>query len=278
MRNKRCRCLSLIMSVLVFFSILIVPAADQVSAASKKTYYLPVKTTAYQKIGDSWELDKDACYSFSFNSKGDLTKYRANIGFPGTTTIRWTYARNGKPEKAIVKTKSFSYVTTLKYNSKGKLTSFSTFSPGDGETRDVRWTRKYCYNKKGYAYRIKSTLSSLRGKYSIRYHKNGIPSKITKGKNIFRYNKQGLLTESAFDGDSEFYEYSYDSKGRISDVISYSLNENGEKIEGIKIVYTYGKAKTTDKKKYIGFMGGTVWGDSPITDVTGYPFPEHIAF
>ena len=87
-----------------------------------------------------------------------------------------------------------------------------------------------------------------------------------------------MLTENTYDGDSEFYEYSYDSKGRISDVISYSLNENREKIEGIKIVYTYGKAKTTDKKKYIGFMGGTVWGDSPITDVTGYPFPEHIAF
>ncbi len=274
MRSKLNRILSLLL-VLALSAVIVIPATESVNAASGKSYYLPQKATSYIWTDDGWS--KGYYYNFTYNSKGDIIKFKTDVGFTGTTTIKWTYRKNGKPQKAVVRNRNYSdYTTTIKYNKSGKALSLSTFRAGDGEFRDVTWTKKYAYNKKGYVYRIKSDIESLRARYTIKYHSNGLPSTIKRGKVTAKYNKKGLLTEVIYSNAKELYTYTYDSKGRIKSVISYFINKEGEKNEETKTVYTYGKAKTSNKKKYIALIGTTMWDESPIAAATGNPFPEQI--
>ncbi len=261
------RFLSVVMAFLVFSGILLLPAVEPVNAASTETYYLPEKVTAYSWDEGSW--DKGFYYKLTYNSKGDIKSYKTDIGLPGTTTIKWKYSKKGKPVKAVIKSKKYSSFTTTITYKKGKPVSACTSEKGHGKL-----TQKYVYNKKGYVYKVTSDFKSLRRKFGIKYHSNGLPSKITQGKESWKFNEEGLMI---WDSWGDTYEYTYDDQGRITSAIGYT-EEDGEIVPSIKMVYTYGKAKTSNRKKYIGLMGYMIWGNSPINIVTGNPFPEHTTF
>lgn len=266
---NRKRSISLLIAVTVLFSAVMLSGVETASAASKKTYYLPVKVTRYDKQDNSWKMQHYEKYTY--NSKGDVTKYQTDIGwFAGVSEVKWTY-RKGKPVKAVVTSKKRpDYTTRLKFDSKGRVSQLMTVLPLNG--KKTTCGMKYSYNKKGYAYKISLiNFNTSKRSNSFAYHKNGMAKRITQdGKYSYYFNNKGLVTESS----GYTYKYAYDKKGRVKSVVLYT-NENGKDVESRKLVFSYGKAKTNDRMKYVSMMS-KMTGVNKMGEVSGHPFPEHI--
>lgn len=256
------RSLSLLLTAALLFSTVMMLSAEPASAASKKTYYLPEKVTVYSRQDNSWK--KWYTNKYTYNSKGDITKYQEESGY-GVSKVKWTYSK-GKPVKAVVTSEKLpDFTTTLKFDKKGRVSQLTTVEPYNGKTG--KFGRKYTYNAKGYAKKV-TLINFNREKdtYSFTYHKNGMAKKIKGTGYTYYCNSNGLVTS---DSSGYTYEYTYDKKGRVKSAVKYE-KENGKKVGYQKEVYTYGKAKTTDRMKYVSMMSKAVGR------VSGHPFPYHI--
>ena len=264
-----------------------------VDAASKK-WDLPESATVYtlkqdehgNNIQGQWEVNR--VDRFKYNKRGYIVRYDASYfpdsSSPSLTTekTKWTVKR-GKISKRTVKhtftsgSEVSGSTATAKYT-KGKLKKETR----KGGLSGGKYTSSYSYNKRGWI--TKSTDKHGSVKYHITYHKNGMPKKISvKYGSVLQYvgsqsytmyfNKKGLMTKrltvigdakvmlatstgdvAGKGGDAkDLFSYSYDKKGRVSSV---SMKEyiDGKYIETRRVIYKYGKKKTSDKRLYFGIM------------------------
>ena len=245
--------LALFMTLTLMSCLVLTFGAAETFAASE-SYKLPTKITQYEYKKGKWK--KTATHKYKYDSKG-------NIKYWDGDKVKSTY-KKGKLKLVVVTGKTdsgYKYITTKEYNSKGRIVSWgSTDSTGEV----FGGLREYSYNSKGYIKKMQPEKYARNYKY--KYYKNGLPKKITrtnlddfedyKVKVVEKYNKQGIETSG------KTYE-----KGKLKSSWKKKITKKNGKITKIvtttntgkkyKCVYTYGSAKTKNKKTYASIMGMT---------------------
>lgn len=236
--------------VLMLFGMLVVLDSEQVHAGKK--YKLPSKMVSYYyDVDGKWV--KDGTTKFSYDKKGNVKK-------SGDIKQKNTY-KKGK----LARIKS-SYGGERYFNSKGRVIK-------DKNGKNVV---KFKTNKKGY---ITKATGFRKYKNTIKYHKNGFPSKIKNKSSDFtstiKFDENGILTYTKEPGYNKkhYNERKYTSSeenGKLN-VIEYAREDGkGEWEQVEKYVFTYGKKKTKDKRHYVAMMN--IWMNyAYISEIT----PEH---
>ena len=212
--------------------------------------------------------------TFKYDKKGYLKKYASRY-MPGSIvdgsetveTVKWgkTKGRQKKRVTTLTYTSASSSDRTTRtdyYNTKGLITKTQIVTKGSGKKATVT----YKNNKKGWTTQSEYDGRSTKIK-SLSFYKNGMPKKFTRvvppvvaqfqkaSKISYKFNKKGLLKEehNKTFGTPMFYSYEYDKKGRVT-VCWIKEKVKGTYVTTQKIVYTYGKSKTSDKRSYFGVM------------------------
>lgn len=241
------RCISLLLSVMVFVVMTMV-SATEVNAASSKTFYVPKteKTTyVYTSTYDDGTTytDKDSWTTSYFYGKNGLeNKYTSESGTSkisrnskGYVTGVKSYDKNGKLKSSTVYTrksngdatkmksydyssgkKKLSFTSTYTYWKKG-VTKKSTRKDADGSTT------VYTYDKKGYI----TSFSSDGGKYKTTYKHTFKNGRLVK--------EVATNSGSKSDGAVETTTYTYKTK-------------NGKVIKEVATSITKYKDSTTNKR------------------------------
>lgn len=234
-----------------------------VSFAAEKEYYLPTSAQYYSLktdengnvINNAWV--KGYKETFKYNKRGHLTKYtrKSNV-IDQVETTKWQY----KKDRIVSRKTTMIYKGTINgkaistgYYKKGRLTKLKE-ERNSASAGKYTSTSYFTYNKKNWVTEVK-TAGVGRKNYKITFNKNGMPKSIKSTLHLnyhdskSGYNKKGLPTGTS----SLKRTYTYDKKGRVKTCWIKSL-ENGKYVTTRKIVYKYGKNKTTDKRVYFGIM------------------------
>ncbi len=245
--------LAFVMTLALVSSLALTFGVEKTSAASK-SYKLPKKITKYEYKKGKWK--KTDTYEYKYDSKGNITYWDGS-------KLKLTY-KKGKLKKVVVTGKregGDKFITIKRYNSKGRIISWES---SDLSRETYYGTEFFTYNKKGYVKKIQP--ETYPRNYAYRYYKNGLPKQITKTnlddfedfkvKVVEKYNKQGIETSG------KTYE-----KGKLKSSWKKKITKKNGKITKIvtttntgkkyKCVYTYGSAKTKNKKTYASIMGMT---------------------
>ena len=282
--NKRKLTISLAVVLSMVWTMLLGFTAP-VDAASSSKYELPTSATMYaikqdengNNIPGEWELL--AVEKFKYNKKGYITKVTsakdASSSPTSATTYKWKF-KKGKPAKCTVKWSDGSSTALYK---NGRLYKITTKWKDSSGTR--KNTETFKNNKQGWLSSCYTPEFDAKAKFKFKYHSNGMPKKVTytAGKTNYSsakkfvsyHNKRGLRTKEVLKygsvsfgtskgvvdlkggSNTNVYSYTYDSKGRVSSV-TYKMVVDGKKSAFRRIVYGYGKKKTSNKRTYFAVM------------------------
>ena len=272
MRKKRI--MALFTTFALTFMLVITVSTAQVNAAKTK-YEVPSKTIEYndEYVGADPSLDtavwkKGGSIKFDYNKKDFVTKYDA-------LKYKWTINKKGKPTKVKAGSKEFGASSTGTYKN-GRLSSavFRMYSKKGALTGKSSETYKY---KKGWVSKVSGNINgySYSASYTYKFYNSGVPKKVTETfkaygettKQIYYFNKKGLLTKVKYDGFSMKFKYKYDDAGRVIEKISL---DDGMPI--YRTVYKYDGKTTKDLKTYMAVMNSPDF-DGAVRDVLPSAYP-----
>lgn len=205
------RCISLLLSVMVFVVMTMV-SATEVDAASSKTFYVPktekttyVYTSTYED--GTTNTDKESwTTSYYYGKNGLENKYTSESG---TSKI----SRNSK-----------GYVTGVKsYDKNGKLQSTTTYTrKSNGDATKM----------KSYDYSSGKKKLSFTSTYT--YWRKGVIKKSTRkdadgSTTVYNYNKKGNITSYSADGGKYKTTYKHTFKnGRLAKEVATNSGSNND--------------------------------------------------
>ena len=244
---------ALVMTLILVSGLVFTFGAEKTYAASG-SYKLPTKITQYEYKKGTWK--KTGTYKYKYDSKGNITYWDG-------AKLKPTY-KNGKLKKVVVTGNNDSgdkFITTKEYDSKGRIIYWESADPS-GEV--FHGLREYSYNSKGYIKKMQPQTCARN--YAYKYYKNGLPKQITrtnmddfddyKIKVIEKYNKQGIETSGKrYEKGKLKSSWKKEITKKNGNVTQIVLTTNAGK--KYKCVYTYGSAKTRNKKTYAAVMGMT---------------------
>ena len=241
MNMIRRRAISVLMICLMMTGVFAIFGSGQAHAAEK--YALPEKVVTYYFYEGEW--DKADTTRYTYDKKANILKKKSTYG---TEKYKNTY-KKGK----LAKVKLGSRVRT--YNSKGRCRK---------ETAGKMVT-KFSTNGKGY---ITKATGTYKYTSTVKYHSNGMPSKITVKYNknhidkaIADFNEDGTISyiKEQYGKQYNEYKYTYEETENGLTVIGQSReNGKGEYEDSSKYVYSFGSKKTSDKRKYVSMMGASI--------------------
>jgi hypothetical protein len=235
----------------------------QAKALLENFYFLPVKSSYYQKEVETFTYDKNDRlinlyqynkeYVFEYDSKGRLIKITYGDKSNGDKSVQtFTYHSSGYLSKKVVT--DYSCTETYVYNKNGDVTKF-TMAYSENEVYEFNITYKakgqpknatmiyngenvgtaeFTYNKDGTMKKLEMIYDGTTSGVEYTY-KNG---RIVKEMNTnlygityksYEYDSKGRLTKNYEWGDlDDFlsgYEYKYDSNGNVTNITRLDTNE-----------------------------------------------------
>ena len=208
------RCISLLLSVMVFVVMTMV-SATEVDAASSKTFYVPKteKTT----------------YVYTSTYDGNTTTSKSS------STTSYFYGKNGLENKYTYDSTYDSGTSKISRNSKGYVTGVKSYDKNGKLKSTTTYTRKSngdATKMKSYDYSSGKKKLSFTSTYT--YWSKGVIKKSTRkdadgSTTVYNYNKKGYVTSYSADGGKYKTTYKHTFKnGRLAKEVATNSGSNND--------------------------------------------------